>query len=88
VTELLLDKDYTAVPVVDTDGKVVGMVSDNDLLTRGGMRVTISLKRATDLDFVRGLHESMERTSSTVSEVITTEVVTVPREIILGSTAR
>ncbi len=27
-------------------GKVVGMVSDNDLLTRGGMRVTISLKTA------------------------------------------
>ncbi len=60
VVELLLDKDYTAVPVVDNDGKVVGMVSDNDLLTRGGMRVTISLKRATDLDFVRGLHESLE----------------------------
>ncbi len=88
VVELLLDKDYTALPVVDNDGKVVGMVSDNDLLTRGGMRVTISLKRATDLDFVRGLHESLESPSRTVSEVMTTEVVTVPPEIILGRAAR
>ena len=88
VVELLLDKDYTALPVVDNDGKVVGMVSDNDLLTRGGMRVTISLKRATDLDFVRGLHESLESPSRTVSEVMTTEVVTVPPEMILGRAAR
>lgn len=88
LVELLLDKDYTAVPVVDNDGKVVGMVSDNDLLTRGGMRVTISLKRATDLDFVRGLHESLESPSRTVSEVMTAAVVTVPPEMILGRAAR
>ena len=45
VIEILLDKDFTAVPVVDEGGKVVGMISDSDLLTRGGMNVTISLKR-------------------------------------------
>ena len=45
VVELLLQKDFTAVPVVDDDGKVVGMVSDSDLLTRGGMNVTISLRK-------------------------------------------
>jgi len=88
VVEMLLDKDYTAVPVVDSDGKVVGVVSDNDLLTRGGMRVTISLKRATDLEYVRGLHESLESPSRTVSEVMTTPVVTVPPEMILGRAAR
>jgi CBS-domain-containing membrane protein len=88
VVELLLDKDYTAVPVVDNDGKVVGMVSDNDLLTRGGMRVTISLKRATDLDYVRGLHESLENPGRTASEVMTTDVVTVSPDLILGQAAR
>lgn len=88
VVELLLDKDFTAVPVVDNDGKVVGMVSDNDLLTRGGMRVTISLKRATDLEYVRGLHESLESPSRTVSEVMTTDVVTVSPDMILGRAAR
>jgi PII-like signaling protein len=51
LVELLLDKDFTAVPVVDSNEMVIGMVSDNDLLTRGGMKVTISLKKAADLDY-------------------------------------
>ncbi len=88
VVELLLDKDFTAVPVVDDQGKVVGMVSDNDLLTRGGMNVTISLKKATDLDYVRELHESLENANRKVSEVMTREVVTTGPDAILGRAAR
>jgi CBS domain-containing protein len=88
VVELLLDKDYTAVPVLDHEGKIVGMVSDNDLLTRGGMRVAISLKRATDLDYVRGLHESLENPSRTVAGVMTSEVVTIPPDMLLGRAGR
>jgi CBS domain-containing protein len=88
VVELLLDKGYTAVPVIDNDGKVVGMVSDNDLLTRGGMRVTISLKKAADRDYVRGLHESLENPSGTVSGVMTSEVVTVSPDALLGRAAK
>jgi len=74
--------------VVDADGKVVGMVSDDDLLTRGGMRVTISLQKATDLDYVRGLHASLENPGRTVSEVMTTEVVTVSPDMLLARAAR
>ena len=88
VVEMLLDKDFTAVPVVDNDGKVVGMVSDNDLLTRGGMGVTISLKKATDPDYVRGLHEALENPSRMVSEVMTSPAVTVTPDLILGRAAR
>lgn len=88
VVELLLQKDFTAVPVVDNEGKVVGMVSDSDLLTRGGMNVTISLKKATDLDFVREIHESLENPERKVSEVMTREVVTVDPDTILGRAAR
>lgn len=88
VVELLLDKDFTAVPVVNDQGKVVGMVSDSDLLTRGGMNVTISLKRATDLDYVRELHESLENANRKVSEVMTREVVTTAPDAVLGRAAR
>ncbi len=88
VVELLLDKDFSAVPVVDNEGKVVGMVSDNDLLTRGGMSVTISLKRATDLDYVRELHDSLESPERKVSGIMTREVVTVQPDMILGRAAR
>jgi hypothetical protein len=46
--------------VIDDDNKIVGMVSDNDLLKRGGIRVTLSLKRATDPDFVQELHKQLK----------------------------
>ncbi len=86
--ELLLDKDFTALPVINGQGRVVGMVSDTDLLTRGGMTVTLSLKRATDLDYVRGLHDSLENPARKVSEVMTREVVTVSPDMILGRAAK
>ncbi|MGH8012165.1 MAG: DUF190 domain-containing protein [Candidatus Binataceae bacterium] len=88
VVDLLLNKNFTAVPVLDAAGKVVGMISDNDLLTRGGMNVTISLKRATDADCVRKLHESLENPRHTVSEVMTREVITTTPDTILGRAAR
>src|SRR5262249_53449983 len=80
VVELLLDKNFTAVPVIDETGKVVGMVSDSDLLTRGGMEVTLSLKRAADAEFVRQMHESLDDPQRKVSEVMTREVVTISPE--------
>ncbi len=86
--ELLLGKDFTAVPVVDADGRVVGMISDNDLLTRGGINVTISLKKATDLDFVRKLHESLQDPNRKVAEVMTREVITATPDLLLGRAAK
>lgn len=89
VVELLLGKDFTAVPVIDAKRKVVGMVSDNDLLTRGGMNLTISLRKAmADPDFVRKLHESLEDPNRKVSEIMTTEVVTTTPDTLLGIAAR
>jgi CBS domain-containing protein/PII-like signaling protein len=88
VVELLLNKDFTAVPVVDNEGKVVGMASDNDLLTRGGMSVTISLKRAMDLDYVRELHDSLENPERKVSEVMTRQVLSVGPDVLIGRAAR
>jgi CBS-domain-containing membrane protein len=88
VVQLLLDKDFTAVPVVDDNGRVVGMVSDNDLLKRGGIRVTLSLKRATDPDFVQELHRSLKDPGRKVSEVMTREVATVTPDTIMGQAAK
>lgn len=88
VVQLLLDKDFTAVPVVDDNGKVMGMVSDNDLLKRGGIRVTLSLKRATDLKFVQELHRALKDPERKVSEVMTREVATVTPDTVLGQAAK
>ncbi|HLI79819.1 MAG TPA: CBS domain-containing protein [Candidatus Binataceae bacterium] len=64
------------------------MVSDNDLLTRSSARVTISLKKATDLDYIRELHESLEKPNRKVSEVMTSDVVTIAPDAILGHASR
>jgi CBS domain-containing protein len=88
VVELLLSRNFTAVPVVDGDGKLVGIISDSDLLTRGGMKVAINLKRAADADYVRDLHESTEHPDRKISEVMTSEVVTTTPDMALGRAAR
>ncbi|MHB8381759.1 MAG: DUF190 domain-containing protein [Candidatus Binataceae bacterium] len=89
VVELLLGKNFTAVPVIDAQRKVVGMVSDNDLLTRGGMKLTLNRSMAAvDPDFVRKLHESLDDPRRKVSDVMTTEMVTVTPATVLGSAAK
>jgi CBS domain-containing protein len=88
VIELLLDKDYTALPVVNDERCVVGMVSDSDLLTRGGASVGLSLKRAADPGFARQLQTELENPARRVGEVMTKEVVTVSPEASLGAAAR
>ncbi len=48
----------------------------------------VSLKRATDLDYVRGLHDSLENPHHKVSEVMTRQVVTITPDAILARAAR
>lgn len=86
--ELLLDKDYTALPVIDDSHKVVGVISDSDLLTRGGMEVTLSLKRAADADFAAELQRNLKSPARKVGEVMTAPAVTTTADASLGSAAK
>lgn len=88
VVELLRDKDFTAVPVIDAGRKVIGMVSDSDLLTRGGMNVTLSLQRVSDPDFVNQLKQSLNDQNRKVSDVMTRTVVAIGPAEVLGRAAR
>src|SRR4029077_2840530 len=77
VVEKLLDKAYTALPVVDATGRLAGIISDTDLLERGDMEVSISLKRATDPDFARSLINRLRQSGRTVSDVMTPSPITI-----------
>lgn len=66
VVEKLLDKDYTALPVVDEANRVVGIISDTDLLERGDMAVSLSLKKAVDPDLARALIAQLRQSPHTV----------------------
>jgi len=88
VVEKLLDKPYTALPVVDSAGRLVGIISDTDLLERGDMEVSISLKRATDPQLARALIARLQQNLRTVSQVMTAEPVTLGPQASLSAAAR
>jgi CBS-domain-containing membrane protein/PII-like signaling protein len=88
VVELLLDRDFTALPVVDGDRKVIGVISDSDLLSKGGVNVALSLKRAADADFVRELHRNLKSPERKVREVMTSPAVTTTAGASLGAAAK
>lgn len=88
VVEKLLDKDYTALPVVDETNRVLGIVSDTDLLERGEMAVGLSLKKAVDPSLARSLIAQLRHSPYTVSQIMTPEPVTVGPQAYLSEAAR
>lgn len=74
--ESLLGQPFRALPVVDADGRVVGVVSNGDLVTRGGLAARLELLGAmTGEDrgpYLQGLPKR------TIAEVMTANPVTVP----------
>lgn len=88
VVEKLLDKPFTALPVVDETGRLLGIVSDTDLLERGDMEVSISLKRATDPEIARSLIQRLRQNTRKVSDVMTQNPVTIGPQAALGEAAR
>jgi CBS domain-containing protein len=88
VVEKLLDKPYTALPVVNAVGRLIGIISDTDLLERGDMEVSISLKRATDPELGRSLIQRLRQTARKVSDVMTSDPVTIRPQASLSEAAR
>ena len=88
VVEKLLDKPYTALPVVDNAGRLIGIVSDTDLLERGDMEVSINLKRATDPDLARSLIQRLRENGRRVADVMTANPVTIGPQASLSEAAR
>src|SRR6266545_4334644 len=49
IVTLLIDRALRALPVVDANRHVVGIITDGDLLTRGGMDLSVEVQRALPL---------------------------------------
>ena len=86
--EKLLDKPYSALPVVNAAGELVGIISDTDLLERGDMEISLSLGRATDPEFARSLISRLRQNGRTVADVMTPDPVTVGPTTSLSEAAR
>jgi CBS domain-containing protein len=88
VVEKLLDKAYTALPVVDATGRVVGIISETDLLERGDLEVSLSLTKVMGPDLARTFLTRLRQSSRAVAEVMTPEPVTVGPHTLLSEAVR
>lgn len=77
-THLLLSSIFTGLPVVDRDGRPIGVLTQGDLIKRAGLPLRLGLLAETDRDDVEPIMESLARRS--VSEVMTVPVITITED--------
>lgn len=73
----LVERSFRAVPVVDTERQVVGVVTNGDLVRRGGLPVRLDLLQSFETP---ALHDQLAQLGAShrqASEVMTSPVVTV-----------
>ena len=77
LVELLINRDYRAVPVVDEGGQLRGIVTNSDLIERGGLRMRVELLGALDPDALARELDALAAGGATAAEVMTRQVLTV-----------
>jgi CBS-domain-containing membrane protein len=88
LVELLIGQDYRAVPVVDETGRVVGIVTNGDLVERGGLAMRLELLATVSRETIQQELAALAAQGRTTADVMTREVVTVPSNLSVLETAR
>jgi len=88
VAEKLLEHEFTALPVIDADRNVVGIVSDTDLLQRAGMKIRMSVKKALEPSARQPFLDRLRQSPLKVHEVMNRPVSTVSPDTSLSTAAR
>jgi CBS domain-containing protein len=83
VAELLLGKLFKAVPVVDQQGHVVGIVTDGDLLRNAGMPVRLAIGERLEADDLQKFLDQVSREKN-AQATMTSPVTTVQEDEALG----
>jgi CBS domain-containing protein len=79
---------FKAVPVIDKTRQVVGIITDSDLITRGGAQQHLTLAELMDRPLLAAQLAEMRRAGKTAGDVMTTPVVTTPEEASLAHAVR
>jgi CBS domain-containing protein len=86
VVDLLLARGVKAVPVLDADGRVAGIITGGDLLTRGGLDARLSLQQSLPEEARR--EERGKLSGRTAADVMTAPVATIDQKAGLREAAR
>jgi CBS domain-containing protein len=85
---LLLGRDYRAVPVVDEAERVIGIVTNGDLVQRGGLAVRLELLATASREAIQHELAALAANGHTAADVMTREVVTVAPDVSVLEAAR
>ncbi len=84
----MIRHEVKAMPVVDGSGCVAGLLTDEDLLDRGGILHRLSVTLQLPDEDIQKAVKSLETTTLTVAAVMTQPVVTIAQEDSLGLAAQ
>ena len=84
--EMLVRRDVKALPVVDGERRVVGIVTGGDLLSRGRLGLRLSVHRDLSAEELAEQVRGLENAGQTVREVMTPNPLTVRPETALEET--
>lgn len=85
LVELLIRRNYRALPVTDREGRIAGIVTNGDLIDRGGLGLRAELLHTLATGTLAQELERLERDGKTAADIMTSEVVTVRPETDLRS---
>ncbi|MCB4769612.1 CBS domain-containing protein [Ancylobacter sp. Lp-2] len=88
-TKLMLDHSVSGLPVVDDDGRIVGIITEGDLIRRTELvsnSLAVSEETENSADEIAGAY--LKRTSWRVGDVMTGDVITVSEDTSLMDVAR
>lgn len=75
IVRLLLSVDFNSVPIVDADSRPIGVVTQGDLISRGGMPVRLGLMEQLESEHIDSVLDMMA--GKTAKDVMTSPAVTV-----------
>lgn len=87
VMELLIGKLFKAAPVVDAGRRVAGIISDGDLIARGGAQQRISVAERLDAQTLAAQLAEIRRAGKVARDVMTAPVITVDEDAPLARAA-
>src|SRR5579883_1906502 len=88
VVARLLARDFTALPVVDADGRVVGMIADSDLLEARLTEQRLGMSKVIGPALVAEQLARLKTAGATVRQAMTSPAVTVTATTPLADAAR
>lgn len=77
IVRLLLERDFRALPVVDSDARLRGIISNGDLVERGGLSARLELLRVLDSPALERELIAAGARGRTAADVMTIDVVRV-----------